>query len=239
MGKTYIIGCGGVSSYFIPSFLRTLKHTQVRSLRGQVCLVDGDTLEEKNLKRQHFLPEDVGAPKVEALQRVYSGVYDKIETHFGFVDAGFSVEPGSVLIVFADNHPCRKDMLEVADRTESRLISAANGDIGAHAFYYDSKWQGGPLDPRIRYPEIVTQETGSPIKKGGCEDEQVLDEFPQTPFANFMAASHAALLWNFWMIESRSLDSKQSIGSWPVEFTNTFSSQKTIKYGELTETAGD
>ena len=60
MRKHYIIGCGGVGSWLAPS-LCLLRSPQ------EVILVDGDTLETKNLNRQLFTPEQVGSNKAEAL----------------------------------------------------------------------------------------------------------------------------------------------------------------------------
>ena len=60
----YIIGCGGVGSAIVPSFclLRT---------PDEVTLIDGDTIERKNLNRQMFDAGQIGMNKARALAGRY------------------------------------------------------------------------------------------------------------------------------------------------------------------------
>jgi hypothetical protein len=230
----YIVGCGGVCTYFLPSFLKTINYLKSFK-KSEITLIDGDIFEEKNLERQVFSQESVGQFKSEALCIAYRQQYPNMLLSFmsDYITDSFTPEDKSMIIGFVDNHPARRDLLSVADRHKCRVIFAANSTIGAQAFYYDYKWSGTSLDPRIRYPEIVTTETGSPIRAAGCNTEQRLSEVPQTALANQFAAFHALHLWNFWNIESKSLDEKQSLNFWPLELSNTFSRLNTLTVGDL------
>lgn len=230
----YIIGCGGVCTYFLPSFLKTINHTKAFK-KSTVTLVDGDSLETKNLERQLFSENYVGQYKAAALAEEYQRQYPNMVLRCinDYITDSFVVENKSMVICFVDNHPARKDILSVIDRYKCKSIFAANSTIGAQAFYYESPWAGSGLDPRTRYPEILTTETGSPIRAAGCNTEERLNEVPQTALANQFAAFHALHLWNFWTVEYKELDIEQSFNFWPIELNNTFSKLNTITAGDL------
>ena len=231
----YIVGCGGVCSYFLPPFLKTLKHHK-KFKKSTVHLVDGDQIEQKNYDRQMFQSGAVGKFKSDALKEQYSSkeYIEQIKSITEYLTDSFCVKPKSMLIGFVDNHPARKDMLTLCDRFDTPAIFGANSTIGAQAYYYHPKWQGSRLDPRVRFPEILTTDTGSPIRAAGCNTEAKLDDVPQTAIANQLAATHALHLWNFWSIEAQEMDEQETFGFWPVESRNTFSRFQTVTAGDLT-----
>ena len=229
----FIVGCGGVCSYFLPSFLKMLKHHK-KLKKSNVFLVDGDQIEQKNYDRQMFQGGNVGKYKAEVLRDQYAND-DYIQSIIAindYITDSFTPDPRSMIIGFVDNHPARRDMLTVADRTTSKVVFAANSTIGAHAYYYQPDWVNTDLDPRVRFPEIVTVETGSPVHAIGCNTEEKLDETPQTAIANQLAASHALHLWNFWSIETREMD-VSTMDLWPIESKNTFCKFQTLTAGDL------
>jgi hypothetical protein len=230
---THIIGCGGVASYFLPPFLRTLKYAQASKLRSHcVKLHDGDTLEEKNLKRQNFEASSVSTPKVEALAK-YFDWYPRLETSAAYIDASFQVDNGDTIIIMADNHIARRHALDAADRAAGVIVlSAANSTIGAEAWWYSPADSGTPRDPRVRWPEMLTDNTGSPVHAEGCNSEARLREIPQTPIANHLASAHLLLLWNFVFIERPTLDATITRPFWPLSFSNTATSLETTRYAD-------
>jgi hypothetical protein len=228
--STHIIGCGGVASYFLPPFLRTLRHGSWRG-RHQVILHDGDLLETRNLARQNFESGSVDTNKAEALVSTFPW-YQQLEDRPRYIDSSFRVEDRDTILIMADNHPARRHALEAADRASGvQVLSAANSTIGAEAWWYDaSSDKGTPRDPRTRWPEILSDDSGSPVRAEGCDSEVRLREVPQTPIANFMAASHLLLLWNFVFIERPKLDAKLTREFWPISFSNTATSNETLRY---------
>lgn len=231
----HIIGCGGVASYFLAPFLRTLKHMKHPALRGgPVVLHDGDVLETKNLQRQNFSEASVDVHKATALVESCPW-YPSLTAITEYVDSGWRVEDGDIIIVVADNHTARRVALEAADAAaRSIVLSAANSTIGAEAWWYESRtMKGTPFDPRVRYPEILTDATGSPVHAEGCQSEERLNDVPQTPIANFMAASHLLLLWNFVLFERPKLDPKLSLPFWPIQFSNTATQQQTTTHNAI------
>ena len=236
MKNIYIIGCGGVCTYFMPSFMKMINYNKKLKSNTNIHLVDGDILEKKNFERQNFSSESyLDEYKSDALQDEYIQMYEGININSikEYVSDAFPIESNSFIFCFVDNHPARKDVFTLADRNNSQCIFATNSTIGAHAYYYNHSWANTSLDPRIRYPEILTIETGSPIAATGCNTEKALNDVPQTAIANQFAATHAIFLWNFWEFESKTLAEDEYKKYWPVEVSNNFSRLNTIRIADL------
>lgn len=74
--RVIVIGCGGTGSYFIRDIARSL------STLGRKCeliLIDGDTVEEKNLRRQNFVGADIGRNKAEVMAERYAALGIQIQ----------------------------------------------------------------------------------------------------------------------------------------------------------------
>lgn len=71
-----IVGVGGTGGYVLQQIARLLYslHAQNRPA-APVLLIDGDAVEEKNLLRQYFLPQDVGRKKADVLAERYGRAY--------------------------------------------------------------------------------------------------------------------------------------------------------------------
>lgn len=68
------IGCGGTGSNIVQHVAQLLSLTE--RLYYDYTLIDPDVLEEKNLKNQLFLPEEVGQKKSDILAERYSIAFD-------------------------------------------------------------------------------------------------------------------------------------------------------------------
>ena len=64
-----VVGCGGTGGYVVGPLARMIK---VSGRRASLILVDGDDVEEKNLKRQHFIKRDLGKNKAHVMAGRYS-----------------------------------------------------------------------------------------------------------------------------------------------------------------------
>lgn len=79
---TAIIGAGGVTSWFLPQYIKSLHNMKVKTgdnTTSFIYLIDGDTVEEKNCLRQNFIPEDIGQKKAIVLAERYNLVYPGIQ----------------------------------------------------------------------------------------------------------------------------------------------------------------
>lgn len=189
----YIIGCGGGGSILAPIMTR---------LVGQqnVILVDGDTLEPKNLDRQMFTEDEIGTNKAIALaSRLQCRFLDRWYSQFEVEHSRHDW-----LFCCVDNNPGRKEVLAACDLYGCSAIVAANEVHSSEAYVYRAEWKDLPhLDPRIYYPEIITDATGNPAAaRIGCTGEAQANN-RQLVTANFMAVALAAHLYVVWAMESK------------------------------------
>ena len=172
----YIIGCGGVGSAIVPSFC-LLKPP------AEITLIDGDTLETKNLNRQMFDARQVGMNKAEALAARYRCRF----IPEWFASGKIRHQRNDWLLCLVDNHRTRLEALEVCDEAGCQAIVAANETHSSEAYYYRRTWRGTNRDPRVYYPEINTDSSGDPRATSiGCTGEaqvanrQLVDQLQQS-----------------------------------------------------------
>lgn len=191
----HIIGAGGVGSWLAPSLC-------LLAGARNVVLVDGDTLEEKNLNRQLFTKKDIGQNKAHALARLYGCA--AIPEYYSM--GRFTVTDKDWLIMCVDNHPARNAALNEADARGCQVICAANETHSSEAYYYHRGWREGLLDPRVYYPEITTNHDGNPLAEAiGCTGE-AQEANPQLVTSNSLAASLAGHMFMLWSMEAPKLE---------------------------------
>lgn len=190
MNNILIIGAGGVASYLFPVLVKSFK-------LESIDLMDKDVLEERNLDRQAFDKRTIGMCKAEALlaSNKWLKHYD-VECHF--IDTWFTastdISKYDLVICCADNHVARKGALAACDQYNKICVIAGNEYFDCEAYiYYPDHDQDLSSDPRIKFPEILTDESGNPVRCQGEEQEA----HPQLAIAN-MGAAHKILhlLWN-------------------------------------------
>lgn len=225
----YIVGAGGVSSYLLPPLLKVLR-TKAKD-PPNVTIYDQDKLIKRNLDRQMFDDSQVGSFKAEALVSKYRSEYEKLHFEPVWFHSGIPVDENSLFLCCVDNHPARKAVLEVCDTSTSKVIIAANEYTDSQAMYYEPSFVGTLKDPRIRYPEILEDESDDPIRPLGCAGE-ALKVAPQLAIANFTAASHALqLLWFHFVV--RNSMKEDTIPYFPLEHSNNFNQLRTRKYADF------
>lgn len=195
--KAIIIGCGGVGSWLAHSMAKLIEPKNI-------LLVDGDTLEEKNLDRQLFSMEDIGRNKAEALADLLK--CDCVPSWYSMTTMRH--EPMDYLFGCVDNHPARNSILRACDFNECCAILGANETLSAEAYFYNPDWQGTPLDPRVYYPEIVKVTDNDPRNGAvnvNCTGEEQ-EKNRQLVTANFMAAALMQHLFVAYAIEGPQLD---------------------------------
>jgi hypothetical protein len=225
----YIIGAGGVASYLLPPLLKLLKGLDYRN---PILIVDGDTLEARNLDRQLFNQTDIGRNKAEALATLYPHSPSIQSLSDYFLDGSIEPPPGSLFFVCVDNHPARRAVLSTADIHQASVILAGNEYTDAEAYPYFPDWRGTELDPRIYYPELLTQTDGDPTRAAtGCTGLAQMER-PQLALANFAAAHYALHLFWFYFVEAQHLDA-DALPYHPIRLSNNFSRCATAMRGEF------
>lgn len=223
----YIIGAGGVTSYLLPLLVKTLAFA-VKS-HPEIIVQDGDKLEPRNLERQLFRAEDAEneVNKAEALvsqyEDEYPGPMTAIPEYFG---DGSEVKEGSLLFICVDNHAARKSALGACDRNFCNAIIAANEYIDSQAMWYDCLSKDTKLDPRVIYPEILTDEGDDPIRPIGCDTREALTVAPQLAISNFHAADSALQLFWFYHAIAPDMEPESRI-HWPIEYRSNINKRIT------------
>lgn len=122
----FLIGAGGTGSYVVPALARDI-HTL--AVKPQIVLCDGDIVEEKNLKRQHFITSDIGQNKAAALAQRYSAAFglaigyrdEFIEQVAGFSELLASAKGPSIVITCVDNIKTRLHLREAIAKAEHEV----------------------------------------------------------------------------------------------------------------------
>lgn len=71
-----VIGAGGTGGHLVPNLSRFIAVVNSeRSTRVRLILADGDVVEEKNLRRQNFVKQDLNQNKAEVLAKRYSRAF--------------------------------------------------------------------------------------------------------------------------------------------------------------------
>ena len=211
----YIIGCGGVGSAIVPSFC-LLKSP------ADITLVDGDTIERKNLNRQMFDAGQIGKNKAQAL----AGKFGCHALPEWFSRGKLRLYRNDWLLCLVDNHRTRLEAIEVCDEHGCQAIFAANEMHSAEAYYYRRAWKGTPRDPRVYYPELLTDRSGDPRAAAiGCTGE-AQEANRQLVSANLMAAALAEHLFVLWHLKAPRMD-RETVERLPHKFAANLSKLET------------
>lgn len=241
ISKIVIIGCGGVASWLMPPLVKLLAQMQHKP---DLILVDGDTIEQRNLERQFFTDEDIGKNKAQATAEKYAGQFNSITFVSRYFNAGqtFDEPVGTALFICcADNHAARRAVLEAVDTGGHWAIIAGNEYTEAESYFYDQRMKGSPSDPRVFYPSILTDNTGDPTRPVGCTGEAAIAA-PQLVLANFSAANHALWLFYHHMVERHQMGGGYAREFMPVKTWNfgcRFTTTLMKDYEKTIDNAGD
>ena len=219
----YVIGCGGGGGFTTELLARTVP-------LHDICLIDGDTIEEKNLDRQMFTEDQIGMNKAHALAARF-GIVNSIPEYFPACQIDVAmINPKDILFCEADNHACRRAVLEACDQYLCRAIIAANEYTDAEAYWYEPRMKNTPNDPRVLYPIILTDRSGDPLGPPGCTGV-AQEENRQLALANDWGSAMAMQLYWFHTKERPELP-RETINSWPVHHKVNKFAFHTISYGD-------
>ena len=167
----------------------------------QITYWDGDVIEERNLERQLFTPDQVGMTKSRAAGELFPMEGMLLATRGDFnTHASPEIKEGSSLIMATDNVESRILALDMADRKNLAVLSAANATaddglgIGSTAWYYHPDFFGSHKDPRVRH-NLESEASQAHIRVARpCSEVSE----PQTALANNGAAQRCLELLTLW-----------------------------------------
>lgn len=228
--KLYVIGAGGTASYLLPVLVRTLK---LDGPINELIIIDRDVIEEKNVDRQLYVYSDIGKGKAEVLAeslREYTQI--PITAITDWFTSYTNIEPDSFIISCTDNHPARLAALNTCDTYGCQIVICGNETFSADAYFYSPEYAGLLLDPRVRYPAILTDVQDDPTRPP-CNDADALEEFPQLAAANSMSANLAMQLIQLWLFEIDNFNLTEVEKFMPIEYSSHKTGLRTLKHAEL------
>lgn len=129
-----LVGVGGTGGYVLQQLARLLYGLkEQRTSTPDVLLIDGDTVEEKNLLRQYFLPQDIGKNKASVLAERYARAYGlPISAYPHYLTRETSlddlaIQNGSVVVACVDNGSTRRILHEKLSQL-NHVVSIDSGN---------------------------------------------------------------------------------------------------------------
>ena len=180
-----VVGTGGTGGYVAEYLCRLVYH------KTDIILVDMDWVEEANLVRQNFFPDEIGMFKSEALAKRLSTKYNRPVSYSTRPIEATEMPIKGLIIGCVDNGPARA---EIAKKEETAYwwVDVGNGEnygqilIGNAGYAeFNEKEQvcyNLPL-PTIQRPELLQQ--APPVPQLNCEANTI----EQGPTINLVMAS--------------------------------------------------
>ncbi len=190
-----VVGCGGTGSHYIKELGRYLYGNNcLRNDEIRIILVDGDLVENKNLVRQAFLPQDIGYNKAQIMAEMLSQAYGlSVDYYDGYIDCEKDIEKlvrdNSLvfLVGCVDNHQCRQSMHSFYMNREHCIYMDSANEYRSGEIVIGSRIGGVEMYPdRAAYFPDVLQEGVVKRSEESCE---VLNQVePQHLLTNQFAA---------------------------------------------------
>lgn len=163
--RLVLIGVGGTGGYCLQQATRLIYALKEQGrVVPSVLLIDGDTVEERNLLRQYFLPQDIGRNKASVLAERYSRAYGlDIAAYPEYLTEetnlkAIGIVDGSIVIGAVDNGSTRRILHDKLHELE-------------HVVYIDA---GNSAVTVPEDPEHVDRYLLSKVKNSGWEGQVVV-----------------------------------------------------------------
>lgn len=192
-----IVGVGGTGGYLVRDLSRFVYSLEKR-LEGltdiQITLWDPDVVEDKNVLRQNYLPQDVGLGKAEVMASRHSRAFG---VNINYVPELFSKSCGvdkvrKIVVGCVDNNEGRREIAKYM----SKCWDHYDNTISQNTYWIDAGNEkktgqvivGSDLlqDVTDLYPEILDPDSDSK-EQVSCADRMLQDE--QNMFVNLTASN--------------------------------------------------
>ncbi len=202
--KIIVVGCGGTGSLTMGYLARMLRNT-----RTSVLLVDGDTVEDKNLERQGFSSCDIGEYKAEMLADEVLGVGMKCVQYIPdyLIDKSQLPRPEkdefTILIGCVDNHRARQVMHQYFYSTDNIMYIDSANEFDAGEVCVAIRANGKDVAPPRGYyfPDVLTDKSPR-ADELGCDVVNI--SAPQHVITNSLMAMMIAKVVNATVCENMS-----------------------------------
>lgn len=208
------VGCGGIGGFLGTSTARLARECQSLFDVVTVQFYDGDTVEERNIRRQNFCLAEVGQNKAETLAYRLNAAWglaiEAYPRHFKSGDAFPSHDTLTVLLGCVDNGRARRalhaSLSPYEQQKDAQCWFLDGGNLKTHgqilignlprvlklqdSFPLPTICQSLP-SPALLHPELLTiQADEAPRPTQSCAEPAAVD--PQSLTINAMVAAHMA-----------------------------------------------
>lgn len=196
-----IVGAGGTGTYFLKEFSRFIAGTEFEKQIAAMYILDGDTVEKKNLTRQCFCEEDIGRNKAAVMAEILNEEFKlsfRSRNHYLLKKESItemvreSSEYGEnnipVVISCVDNHACRLLLEEYFQEVSNCIYFDSANEYETGEVVYSYKFEGKVIGPvrSVYFPGIKHEDNRS-REKMSCEELNQVS--PQHIFTNMKAAN--------------------------------------------------
>lgn len=194
--QAVVVGAGGTGTFFLKELSRFLYKSR-SSIKG-VHIFDGDRVEERNLYRQCFMPEDIGRSKAAVMAEILGAAFDiPIMAYDAFL-----TEPGQLkqcrifniynslemplLIGCVDNHAARMVMEKFFEEEKNCIYFDAANEFETGEVVFSYKRDGVVFGPvrSCYFPELKGEKFQS---RSEMSCEELNRAAPQHIFTNMLA----------------------------------------------------
>jgi len=191
----YVVGCGGTGGNLIARLARFLSSYQNDNVELSLSIIDGDTVEVKNIGRQPFDLEDVGSNKAvslasniesclgvtisafgEYLENTYRLNQIVGSKHEGMIDGyqTYSASDVDILVSCVDNHAARKVMHDWFENNNSYgeifFIDSANEEVSGEVVFARASGNRVVAPDRFFYYPEISKDIGKSVTEMSCEE---------------------------------------------------------------------
>lgn len=195
--KILVLGVGGTGGHVVPNLYR-LAYSLRENRTIDIILVDGDTVEKKNLLRQNFVESDLGRHKSEVLAHRYSAAFGVPVNYIpNFIESDERLadilKPATkdeitILLGCVDNNRSRQMCHRVFQSMNNLVyIDSGNGEFTGQAVCGVRKNNRTKLKPVCNYYPEMLSDNDKFKSEESCSDAIVSS--PQNIMANVMAAT--------------------------------------------------
>lgn len=179
--KIVIVGCGGTGSNVITNLIKDFRSHDFSKV-DSVLFIDGDIVEEKNLKNQCFIREDIGMKKSTVFAEIAE---DETDKHIFSSIPNYIVNSSDVLSVLgklydndlvilvgcSDNNNCRLLLENIFNELSTVSYYDSGNDFSSGQIVFANKYKKRKLSPvkSELYPDIFTSDLRS-VTELSCEE---------------------------------------------------------------------
>lgn len=183
-----IIGLGGIGSYLCDPLFRYLNS---KNQDVNICLIDGDVYEIKNLDRQNFSVVDrpkAEQKKDELASRFTNCQLDSINGFINEFNVRNLIHENDFVFLCVDNHKTRNIVNERVNELDHCVLISGGNDYTDGNVQIFIKRDGHKITPSLTdyHPEILNYTDQTP-EEMSCEELHNVE--PQLIFSNLFAST--------------------------------------------------